>query len=318
MSKITQASSKLISIKKFYFNKVLLFGFISLSCIILLLLVYLGSYYSFFVDDYLSTNISFIYSSEASIQRVISIIVSIIATLIGFLIILVFYYINNNKYQKKAYDILYKELELNEIYKIEHEDNLENLQFDTIYKYVGLEPPKYYYLMSLSSLIKLNFYQIHDKAIKNKNGILITSTLNDDFNGFIQIRSDNLFPIEKINDQNVYQYYLDDIKKYSSPIYINSTFKKDTYELISSEVINTYLSMKKYCNTNVIITLVGKQLIIYISSWQMKLIDSLKKKITYNAVDLKVDALTELIDFTNDIYYYISKKYKENLVYGSK
>jgi hypothetical protein len=307
MSKITQASSKLISIKKFYFNKVILFGSISLFCLVLLLLVYLGSYYSFFVDDSLTNNLPFIYNNDPSVQRIISIIVSLIMALIGSLIILLVYYFNNNKYQKEAYEVLYKELELNEIYKIDHDENLENIQFDTIFKYIGLEPPKYYYLMSLSSLIKLNFYQIHDKTIKNKNGILITSTLNDEFDGFLQIRSDNVFPIENINEKNIYQYYLDDVKKYSSPIYINSTFKKETYELVSSEVIETYLNMKKYCSTNVILTLTGRQLIIYISSWQMKMIDSLKKKVAYNAVDLKVDALTELIDFTNDIYYYISK-----------
>ncbi len=307
MSKITQASSKLVSIKKFYFNKVLLFGFISLACLILLLLVYLGSYYSFFVDDSLTNNIPFIYNNDPSVQRIISIIVSLIVALIGSLIILLVYYFNNNKYQKEANDILYKELELNEIYKIDHDENLEFLQFDNIYKYVGLEPPKYYYLMSLSSLIKLNFYQIHDKTVKNKNGILITSTLNDDINGFLQIRSDNVFPIESLNEKNIYQYYLDDVKKYTSPIYINSSFNKQTYELVSKEVTDTFLNMKKFCSSNIVVTLVGKQLIIYISSWQMKLIDSLKKKIAYNAVDLKVDALTELIDFTNDIYYYISK-----------
>ncbi len=318
MNKITQASSKLISIKKFYFNKLLLFGLIFLTSLILLYLIYIGSYYSFFVDKTLVSSIPFIYNKDPSLQYIISVIVGLIVTLIGSLIILILYYINNSKYSLKANEIMLKELELNEIYSIEHEKNEEVLKFDNIFAYTGLDVPKYYYLMTLTSLINLNFYQIHDSKYKPKNGLLITSTVSENFDGYLQIRSDNKFTIDNILNENVYQYYLDDIKKYSSPIYINSTFKKDTYKLVDNEVVSLFLKMKEFCKNNLVITLTNKQLIIYISSWELKLIEPLKKKLDYNSVDLKVEALTELIDFSNDIYYYISKKYKENLVYGSK
>ncbi len=318
MNKITQASSKLISIKKFYFNKLLLFGLISLTSLVFLFIIYLGSYYSFFVDETLVSSIPFIYNKDPSLQNIISLIVGIIVALLGSLIILVLYYINNSKYTLKANEIMLKELELNEIYSINHEKNNEVLKFDKIFAYIGLDVPKYYYLMTLSSLINLNFYQIHDSKYKPKNGLLITSTVNENFDGFLQIRSDNKFTIDSESNKNIYQYYLDDVKRFSNPIYINSTFKKDTYKLVDNEVVTLFLKMKEFCKNNIVITLTNKQLIIYISSWELKLIDPLKKKLYYNSVDLKVEALTELIDFSNDIYYYISKKYKENLVYGSK
>lgn len=314
--KTSQATRKIKSIKSKYLSKYLFlvcfFALVTLS----LLFIYLSSQYlNLPYKDWILTNLSFIFLNDSSTQLIINIAASLIIILLNVVFILVIYYVFNSKYQKDFLEIFFKELNLNEIYFLEKRITNYNLILEQVDQTIGAKSIDYEHLFSLKSLYDLNFIQAYSKKFKDESGLIITSETNRKLDGYLEIKFDDGVNVKEFEDKNIIQFTIHNQSKYPSTLYINSSMNKLTSQIIDSKVIEKIFELKKYTKTKFNLCIYQNKAFIYIKNWELRITDSLKKKLTYNSIDKKIDSFTQLIDDFQDLYICILRNY-EVIKYG--
>ena len=227
---------------------------------------------------------------------------------IDFILSLIFYYHSNTKYQKEFLSKVYDELRLNEIYLVTKRRQDEG-EIEEIYKALAYKKIEREYLYSFRSLLDMDFYQMFSFMHRRKDySLLIKSKVDHGVDGFIQMRFNTKYTIEEYKEKGIFQYNFYNPKKYPFDLYANSSLGKDTYKIVDDNVIKTMIQLKMYTNVNIIATITNDLFYVLIPGWELKLTDSLFKKLKYDTMDKKIEIFTELIDEITDLYIYLINK----------
>lgn len=314
--KTSQATQKIRSIKSKYLSKyiflICLFIIVTLS----LLFIYLSSQYlELPYKEWVINNLGFLFLDDSKTQLIINIASSLVIVLLNVVFILVIYYIFNSKYQKKFLEIFFEELKLNEIYFLEKRITNFNQILDQVDCSINKKDIIYEHMFSVKSLFDLNFVQSYIKKIKNEDGLIITSETNRLLDGYIEIKFDSLMNVNEFSNKGVNQFIIDDSSKYPFPLYINSNMNKLTHRMVDEKAIQKIYQLKKYTKSKFTFCIYENKFFIHINGWALRLTDSLRKQLTFNSIDKKIDSFTQLIDDLQDLYICILRNY-EVIKYG--
>ena len=152
----------------------------------------------------------------------------------------------------------------------------------------------------------MDFYQFYSFMHRRKDySLLIKSRVNKGLNGYLTLQFDNQYTIEEYNEKGIFQYNFQDTRKYPYDIYANSSFGRDTYQIVNENVLKTMISLKEFTGVNIRVTLEDHLYFVLINGWELKLSDNLFAPIAYNTMDKKVELFTELLDEIVDLYSYL-------------
>ena len=171
------------------------------------------------------------------------------------------------------------------------------------------------HIFSIKSLFNINFTQMFSKDNFKKNGLLISSETNKNFDGFVEIKFTDDFVLEEIDQKGLYKFIINKPNKYPYPLYINTNLGILTSKVLNDKIIDDLYKLRSYTRSNYSICIFKNKLYIYINGWELRIIDSFRKKLTYNSIDKKIDSFTKLIDDLQDLYICILRNY-EVIKYG--
>lgn len=315
--KTTQATRKVKQNKSKYMFRYIftIVGFIILTLAILF--IYLSSQYlNFSYCSWIKNNLGFLFiDSSKEFQMIINIAAIFLIILINVVIILITYYVNNTKYQREYLKEFFDELKLNEIILLEKRINSVNklIAFSeevNNYKNLNID-----YLFSIKSILSINFVQLFNKNNHKKRSLLIASESESNIDGYIEFRFEDNFKLDEIDEKGLYKFIINYPNKYPYPLYINTNLGKYTHKIINDKIIDLVFKLRNYMRSNFILTLHKNKLIIHINGWELRVSDSLRKKLTYNSIDKKIDSFTKLVDEIENLYICILRNY-EVIKYG--
>jgi hypothetical protein len=308
--KVTQATTKIKETRRTYLMRVYFWIIVLTLIAVLLCSFYLIPYYSnpFWKGILVNSSYS-LYSSSNVTQIIIFIIYCVVIGLITTIGSLIISYKNNIEYQEEYLKIIYNELSLNSIFLSSRRVVDESPEMEFIYKSLELKNVERDHLYTFNSLFDMNFYQLFSKLHRRKDySLLISSNIQKGIDGYVQIRFNTKYTCENYEDSEIFQYNFSDTRKYSYDIFVNSSKGKATYQIIDNNVLNTMIQLKKFTNVNIVVTITDKLFYVWIPGWELKLTDSLFKKLSYDRMDKKVEIFTELIDEIVDLYIYLVNK----------
>ena len=303
----SQATIQLKGIRKKYLWNFIFHVFILYSLVIILGCLYiLPIYNNVFWKDFFLEKLSFLYSNNELIQTIIVVVLCSILSIVLIVLTSIIYYKNNSKYGERFMGLLYDELRLNEIY-IQNKRRLdESNDLELIYKSYNLKNVERTHLFTFKSLLEMDFYQFYSFMHRRKDySLLIKSRVNKGLNGYLTLQFDNQYTIEEYNEKGIFQYNFQDTRKYPYDIYANSSFGRDTYQIVNENVLKTMISLKEFTGVNIRVTLEDHLYFVLINGWELKLSDNLFAPIAYNTMDKKVELFTELLDEIVDLYSYL-------------
>lgn len=303
----SQATIQLKGIRKKYLWKFIFHVFILYSLVIILGCLYiLPIYNKVFWKDFFLEKLSFLYSNNELIQTIIVVVLCSILSIVLIVLTSIIYYKNNSKYGERFMGLLYDELRLNEIY-IQNKRRLdESNDLELICKSYNLKNVERTHLFTFKSLLEMDFYQFYSFMHRRKDySLLIKSRVNKGLNGYLTLQFDNQYTIEEYNEKGIFQYNFQDTRKYPYDIYANSSFGRDTYQIVNENVLKTMISLKEFTGVNIRVTLEDHLYFVLINGWELKLSDNLFAPIAYNTMDKKVELFTELLDEIVDLYSYL-------------
>lgn len=303
----SQATIQLKGIRKKYLWNFIFHVFILYSLVIILGCLYiLPIYNNVFWKDFFLEKLSFLYSNSELIQTIIVVVLCSILSIVLIVLTSIIYYKNNSKYGERFMGLLYDELRLNEIY-IQNKRRLdESNDLELIYKSYNLKNVERTHLFTFKSLLEMDFYQFYSFMHRRKDySLLIKSRVNKGLNGYLTLQFDNQYTIEEYNEKGIFQYNFQDTRKYPYDIYANSSFGRDTYQIVNENVLKTMISLKEFTGVNIRVTLEDHLYFVLINGWELKLSDNLFAPIAYNTMDKKVELFTELLDEIVDLYSYL-------------
>ena len=303
----SQATIQLKGIRKKYLWNFIFHVFILYSLVIILGCLYiLPIYNNVFWKDFFLEKLSFLYSNNELIQTIIVVVLCSILSIVLIVLTSIIYYKNNSKYGERFMGLLYDELRLNEIY-IQNKRRLdESNDLELIYKSYNLKNVERTHLFTFKSLLEMDFYQFYSFMHRRKEySLLIKSRVNKGLNGYLTLQFDNQYTIEEYNEKGIFQYNFQDTRKYPYDIYANSSFGRDTYQIVNENVLKTMISLKEFTGVNIRVTLEDHLYFVLINGWELKLSDNLFAPIAYNTMDKKVELFTELLDEIVDLYSYL-------------
>ena len=303
----SQATIQLKGIRKKYLWKFIFHVFILYSLVIILGCLYiLPIYNNVFWKNFFLEKLSFLYSNNELIQTIIVVVLCSILSIVLIVLTSIIYYKNNSKYGERFMCLLYDELRLNEIY-IQNKRRLdESNDLELIYKSYNLKNVERTHLFTFKSLLEMDFYQFYSFMHRRKDySLLIKSRVNKGLNGYLTLQFDNQYTIEEYNEKGIFQYNFQDTRKYPYDIYANSSFGRDTYQIVNENVLKTMISLKEFTGVNIRVTLEDHLYFVLINGWELKLSDNLFAPIAYNTMDKKVELFTELLDEIVDLYSYL-------------
>lgn len=303
----SQATIQLKGIRKKYLWNFIFHVFILYSLVIILGCLYiLPIYNKVFWKDFFLEKLSFLYSNNELIQTIIVVVLCSILSIVLIVLTSIIYYKNNSKYGERFMGLLYDELRLNEIY-IQNKRRLdESNDLELIYKSYNLKNVERTHLFTFKSLLEMDFYQFYSFMHRRKDySLLIKSRVNKGLNGYLTLQFDNQYTIEEYNEKGIFQYNFQDTRKYPYDIYANSSFGRDTYQIVNENVLKTMISLKEFTGVNIRVTLEDHLYFVLINGWELKLSDNLFSPIAYNTMDKKVELFTELLDEIVDLYSYL-------------
>lgn len=303
----SQATIQLKGIRKKYLWNFIFHVFILYSLVIILGCLYiLPIYNKVFWKDFFLEKLSFLYSNNELIQTIIVVVLCSILSIVLIVLTSIIYYKNNSKYGERFMGLLYDELRLNEIY-IQNKMRLdESNDLELICKSYNLKNVERTHLFTFKSLLEMDFYQFYSFMHRRKDySLLIKSRVNKGLNGYLTLQFDNQYTIEEYNEKGIFQYNFQDTRKYPYDIYANSSFGRDTYQIVNENVLKTMISLKEFTGVNIRVTLEDHLYFVLINGWELKLSDNLFAPIAYNTMDKKVELFTELLDEIVDLYSYL-------------
>lgn len=303
----SQATIQLKGIRKKYLWNFIFHVFILYSLVIILGCLYiLPIYNKVFWKDFFLEKLSFLYSNNELIQTIIVVVLCSILSIVLIVLTSIIYYKNNSKYGERFMGLLYDELRLNEIY-IQNKRRLdESNDLELICKSYNLKNVERTHLFTFKSLLEMDFYQFYSFMHRRKDySLLIKSRVNKGLNGYLTLQFDNQYTIEEYNEKGIFQYNFQDTRKYPYDIYANSSFGRDTYQIVNENVLKTMISLKEFTGVNIRVTLEDHLYFVLINGWELKLSDNLFAPIAYNTMDKKVELFTELLDEIVDLYSYL-------------
>lgn len=303
----SQATIQLKGIRKKY-----LWNFIFHVLILYSLVIFIGCLYilpiynNVFWKEFFLDKLSFLYSNNEFIQTIIVVVLCSILSIVLIVLTSIIYYKNNSKYGERFMGLLYDELRLNEIY-IQNKRRLdESNDLELICKSYNLKNVERTHLFTFKSLLEMDFYQFYSFMHRRKDySLLIKSRVNKGLNGYLTLQFDNQYTIEEYNEKGIFQYNFQDTRKYPYDIYANSSFGRDTYQIVNENVLKTMISLKEFTGVNIRVTLEDHLYFVLINGWELKLSDNLFAPIAYNTMDKKVELFTELLDEIVDLYSYL-------------
>ncbi|MDD6302619.1 MAG: hypothetical protein PUA56_04910 [Bacillales bacterium] len=312
--KATSATLKIKEFKDYYNTKLIVISIlIFLFFICILFFYWTSAYTSLPWANFICSTFKIFFPQDNKLMLFILISLSIVCVLLNGFFVLLTYLIYNKKYQKEYLNAIFNELNLNEIYLEEKKKVIEERRFELIYQSINLSNRlNRIYLFSLRGLLMMDFYQIENSVFSfKKKGVLITSSLIHPFDGYLQFRFDECNEVEMYEGKMINQFPYELFKNSKCYMFINSSFGKYTNDVVDDNIINLLKELKKYTKTNFVFTISNYDLNIYIDNWELRLQESLRKKLDADAIDKKVEALTELIDYIADIYIYINRNIRE-------
>ena len=314
--KTTNATQKIKTIKTRYLVRYLLSIFAIIIFSLLILFIYLSSQYlDMFYSEFIFEKLSFLFISDNQIQVIVNVAVSILFLLIDVIIVLVLYYMINSRYQTDFYKVFFEELKLNEIYLNEKRFLSVNSSLSFAYSALDLNDMEEEYLFSLKSLVNLNFHQYYSKQRYRKKGVLISSENEISFENYVQFNFEENNLITETNDKSVIKFIYDKPSKYPYPLYIYSNLGVNSSKVLDDNIVEKIYQLRKFTRSNFIFSIHKNHLILYINNWELRITDSLRKKLTFNSIDKKIDSFTKLVDELQDLYINILKNY-EVMKYG--
>ena len=303
----SQATIQLKGIRKKYLWNFIFHVLILYSLVIIVGCLYiLPIYNNVFWKDFFLEKLSFLYSNNELIQTIIVVVLCSILSIVLIVLTSIIYYKNNSKYGERFMGLLYDELRLNEIY-IQNKRRLdESNDLELICKSYNLKNVERTHLFTFKSLLEMDFYQFYSFMHRRKDySLLIKSRVNKGLNGYLTLQFDNQYTIEEYNEKGIFQYNFQDTRKYPYDIYANSSFGRDTYQIVNENVLKTMISLKEFTGVNIRVTLEDHLYFVLINGWELKLSDNLFAPIAYNTMDKKVELFTELLDEIVDLYSYL-------------
>lgn len=303
----SQATIQLKGIRKKYLWKFIFHIFILYFLVIFIGCLYiLPIYNNVFWKEFFLDKLSFLYSNNEFIQTIIVVVLCSILSIVLIVLTSIIYYKNNSKYGERFMGLLYDELRLNEIY-IQNKRRLdESNDLELIYKSYNLKNVERTHLFTFKSLLEMDFYQFYSLMHRRKDySLLIKSRVNKGINGYLTLQFDNQYTIEEYNGKGIFQYNFQDTRKYPYDIYANSSFGRDTYQIVNENVLKTMISLKEFTGVNIRVTLEDHLYFVLINGWELKLSDNLFSPIAFNTMDKKVELFTELLDEIVDLYSYL-------------
>lgn len=303
----SQATIQLKGIRKKYLWKFIFHIFILYFLVIFIGCLYiLPIYNNVFWKEFFLDKLSFLYSNNEFIQTIIVVVLCSILSIVLIVLTSIIYYKNNSKYGERFMGLLYDELRLNEIY-IQNKRRLdESNDLELICKSYNLKNVERTHLFTFKSLLEMDFYQFYSFMHRRKDySLLIKSRVNKGLNGYLTLQFDNQYTIEEYNEKGIFQYNFQDTRKYPYDIYANSSFGRDTYQIVNENVLKTMISLKEFTGVNIRVTLEDHLYFVLINGWELKLSDNLFAPIAYNTMDKKVELFTELLDEIVDLYSYL-------------
>lgn len=314
--KTSQATRKIKSIKAKYLFRYLFFTFLFLILTLFILTVYLTSQYlNLFYSGWILSNLSFLFSDNTKIQFIINGCFTVLVILLNVVFTLVTYYIINSKYQRKFLIILFDELKLNEIYLLEKRISNSNIILEQALKTLSLDNSSYEQLFNIKSLFTFGFVQFSKKNSRLAQGLLISSETDKLLNGYLEIRFDDIQNVIEYDNKGIHKFIVHKPDKYPYPLYINTNLGRFTSRIISDQVIKKIFELKRYTRTKYVLCIYNNKIFVYLDGWELRLTDSLRKKLTYNSIDKKIDSFTQLVDDLQDLYICILRNF-EVIKYG--
>lgn len=315
--KTSQATQKIKAIKSRlatrYFFAISLFLILSFF----ILFIYLSSQYlSYNYCLWVKDKLAFLYYfQDNKVQLIINIASSLLIILLNVIFIIIIYYLYSIRYQKKYLEVFFEELKLNEIYLLEQRNASRNTMVAFASEVLNFKKMNEEHIFSIKSLFNINFTQMFSKDNFKKNGLLISSETNKNFDGFVEIKFTDDFVLEEIDQKGLYKFIINKPNKYPYPLYINTNLGILTSKVLNDKIIDDLYKLRSYTRSNYSICIFKNKLYIYINGWELRIIDSFRKKLTYNSIDKKIDSFTKLVDDLQDLYICILRNY-EVIKYG--
>ena len=106
-----------------------------------------------------------------------------------------------------------------------------------------------------------------------------------------------------------------DIIHHNWQLFINTNLGKLTHRIINDKIISLIYDLRKFTRSNFVLTIHKNKVFIYINGWELRVTNSLRKKLTYNSIDKKIDSFIKLVDDFQNLYICILRNY-EVIKYG--
>ena len=315
--KTSNATRKVKSIKSRYISRHVFAIVIFMMLTLAILFIYLSSqYFDFEYCAWIKKHFDILFiDSNKKLQMIINIAGISLVVLINIVVILISYYVNNTKYQKDYLNEFFEELKLNEIYLLEKRLPSVNSSIDFAEDVIKYKKMNIDYLFSIKSIFNINFTQLFSKSNHKKRALLVSCENEQKFDGYVEFRFEDNFSLEEIDSKGLYKFIINYPDKYPYPLFINTNLGKLTHRIINDKIISLIYDLRKFTRSNFVLTIHKNKVFIYINGWELRVTNSLRKKLTYNSIDKKIDSFIKLVDDFQNLYICILRNY-EVIKYG--
>ncbi len=235
---------------------------------------------------------------------IIPLILFLVLTFVIFIpstILIIYMYVNDNKYFHNKYlQYLIEECRLNDIYYKFRKKSFDKNLYSELEEYLNIcEINRIYELSDISSMKFIEFNQI--QYIKNKkkhNGVIILLRNTEPLDGFFQIRTNGEPLKDNYEGKSILRF---GFQKNIPSFEIYSSLGSVTYSLNNKDFENLMNKFKKYIRCNFVVTRCNTTISIFLETFQFNLTSGLLSKYHEKDFDAKVDSLIHLHELTNEI-----------------
>ena len=295
---LSYASKKIRSQKRLNVFKLVL---VVLACFVAVLL--LNAIFYLFVNKWFN-----IVTNDIGIviATLISILLFIILSLLNLLIA---YKKLNRKYKKFYIELLTNEAMLDGLALFKNENGLNDVEKDTIEKYVGIEDIQVLDALSqTSSSAYFDLYQI--KYEGNNFGVVIKTKIDYMNNELIIVRNDGRKGKLSFEEKNLKQYGIgigNNEQYYGNTFALYATLDNRVYKLINNQTLEELQNFATFVKTSLCLTLLDDNLFIFIDNWKLDLEKSMFNKDGYSIIDTQIEALKRLHSYIESMTLLINK-----------
>lgn len=241
---------------------------------------------------------------------IISILISLLLVIIlSLLNLTIAYNLLNRKYKKFYMDLLKNEAMLDGLALFKNENGLNDVEKETIEKYVGIEVVDVLNAMSqTSSSAYFDLYQI--KYDSKNYGVVIKTKIDYMNNELVIVRNDGRKGKLSYEEKNLKQY---GIGISNNELYFGNTFAlyatldNRIYKLINNQILDELQKFATFVKTSLCLTLLDDNLFIFIDNWKFDLEKSMFNKDGISIIDTQIEALKILQNYIESMTLLLNK-----------